>query len=591
VVADTESAFKGKQGRASLTIKHPDLWWPAGMGEQPLYEVSVILKTPNGEVLDRREQRVGLRTLRLLRRKDAWGECFQFEANGIPFYAKGANWIPADTFVRRLSEGDCRRLLESAVAANMNMLRVWGGGIYEEDIFYDWCDRLGICVWQDFIFACSSYPTFDKEFMDNVKAEAEDNVRRLRHHACLALWCGNNELEQGAVAEKWDKRHMSWRDYCKLFDRLLPQVVNRLDPVRDYWPSSPHSPAGDRNDFNNPSCGDAHLWDVWHGRKPFEWYRTAAHRFCSEFGFQSFPEPKTVYGYTQPDDRNITGRVMEHHQRCGIGNTVIMTYLLDRFRMPKDFDGTLWLSQILQGLAIKYAVEHWRRIKPRNMGALYWQLNDCWPVASWASIDYHGRWKALHYMARRFFAPLLVSGVEDRENGTVDVVVTSDLREPCDGTLRWALTNVVGETLKQGSEKLRIAPMKSRRRRRLVVAKEREKYGDRDLILWLSLVVNGEAVSSNTVTFAKPKQMDLVDPRIVARMTTERDGSVLLRLHARHPAFYVWLELEGMDARFSDNFFDLGANAKTEVIIRPETSVAESEIRKRLRVRSLIDTY
>jgi len=338
--------------------------------------------------------------------------------------------------------------------ANMNMLRVWGGGTYENEVFYDLCDELGICVWQDFMFACSTYPTFDEAFIENLRAEFTDNVRRLRHHACIALWCGNNELEQGLVGDTWNGGQMSWEDYSKLFDKLLPETILPLDPDRDYWPCSPHSPQGDRKDHSNPKWGDAHLWDVWHGRKPFEWYRTCEHRFNSEFGFQSFPEPKTVYGYTAPQDRNVTTRVMEHHQRSGIGNAVIMQYMLDWFRLPTAFDNTLWLSQILQGMAMKYAVEHWRRAMPRGMGTLYWQINDCWPVASWSSIDYHGRWKALHYMARAFYAPVLVSGVENTEKAEVAIHVTNDRMEDVPGAVSWRVTDSAGKVLARGRKKV-----------------------------------------------------------------------------------------------------------------------------------------
>ena len=315
-----------------------------------------------GRLLDRLTKRIGLRTLRLDRHADEWGESFQFVVNGVPFFAKGANWIPADTFAPRVTRDDYARLLRDTADANMNMLRVWGGGIYEDDVFYDLCDELGITVWQDFMFACSTYPAFDDAFLANVRAEAEDNVRRLRHHPCLALWCGNNELEQGLVGEEWID---GTDELGGLFPPVRPACCPRwcatLDPERDYWPCSPHSPHGDRDDHSNPQWGDAHLWDVWHGKKPFEWYRTCEHRFASEFGFQSFPEPKTVYAYTAPADRNITSYVMEHHQRSGIGNTTIISYMLDWFRLPTNFDMTLWLSQILHGMAMKYAVENWRR--------------------------------------------------------------------------------------------------------------------------------------------------------------------------------------------------------------------------------------
>jgi beta-mannosidase len=335
-IAESKATVRDSKAHTSLTIHKPELWWPNDMGKQPLYTVTVNLLNKDGTVLDTIVKRIGLRTIYVQRKKDKWGESFQFVVNGVPFFAKGACWIPADTFAPHLEYDDYADLIQSAADANMNMLRVWGGGFYESDIFYDLCDELGICVWQDFMFACATYPTFNDAFMENVSAEFSDNIRRLRHHPSIALWCGNNEMEQGWVGDEWNDRQMSWEDYSKLFDKLLPEMVKKLDPERDYWPCSPHSPHGDREDFNNPNWGDTHLWDVWHGKKPFEWYRTAQHRFCSEFGFQSFPEPKTVNGYTAPRDRNITSYVMEHHQRSGIGNTTIMTYMLDWFRLPDD---------------------------------------------------------------------------------------------------------------------------------------------------------------------------------------------------------------------------------------------------------------
>jgi beta-mannosidase len=583
--------FKNGKAHLSLIIKDPELWWPNGMGGQPLYNITVGLLAKDGRLLDTVTRRIGLRTLKLQQKKDKWGESFRFAVNGVPFFAKGANWIPADTFAPRLTHKDYVDLLQSAAAVNMNMLRVWGGGIYEADVFYDLCDELGICVWQDFMFACSTYPAFDPSFLENVRAEAEDNIRRLRHHPCIALWCGNNELEPGLLADKWDDTHMSWQDYSRLFDELLPAIVKRLDPARDYWPCSPHVPHGDRMKFADDRWGDAHLWTVWHGKQPFEWYRTSQHRFASEFGFQSFPEPKTVYGYTEPPDRNITGYVMEHHQRSDIGNTVIMTYLLDWFRLPSGFDMALWLSQILQGIAMQYAIEHWRRNMPRTMGALYWQLNDCWPVASWSSVDYHHRWKALHYMARRFYSPVLVSGVENMQNGTVDLYVTSDLPENSVGLLSWLITNVKGKTIFQGDKAVAISPRKSRRVHVLKLGKFIKSRGSRDLLAWVELSINGRSVSSNFVSLARPKHLDLVQPDIKAEVSGDKGGGITVTLTAKAPALWVWLELEGIDARFSDNFFHMLPGRPVKVALYTEKSVSLSEIAKRLRVRSLVDTY
>ena len=573
----------------AFTVNNPELWWPNDMGSQPLYTVTIKLLDGDGAVLEKKVKRIGLRTLHLQRKADKWGESFQFVVNGVPFFAKGACWIPADTFAPHLTKEDYIDLIRSSAAAHMNMLRVWGGGFYEADIFYDLCDELGICVWQDFMFACATYPTFDKQFMDNCQAEAVDNIRRLRHHPSLALWCGNNELEQGWVGDQWNERQMSWADYSKVFDRLLPALVQELDPQRDYWPGSPHTPHGDRNDFNNPYCGDAHLWDVWHGKQPFEWYRTAQHRFCSEFGFQSFPEPKTVYGYTAPQDRNITSYVMEHHQRSGIGNTTIMTYMLDWFRLPRDFESTLWLSQIQQGMAMKYAVEHWRRNMPRTMGTLYWQLDDCWPVASWSSIDYRHRWKVLHYMAKQFFAPLLVSGVENTVKGTVEIYINSDLLEPCAGELSWTVTNTVGKILSKGKNKVDIK-RGSRRVNRLQLAQYVKANGIRDLMVWLELKVKSKTVSTNFVTFARPKHMELAAPDIQTEINAER-GSAAITLTAKKPALWTWLELDGMDARFSDNFFHLQPGKPVGITISTKRPLSSAEISKKLRIRSLFDTY
>ncbi len=574
-----------------VPIHEPQLWWPNGMGDQPLYDVRITLEDATGAVLDETAKRIGLRTLRLVRQPDQWGESFYFEANGVPFFAKGANWIPHDVFAPRLKLGDYARILQDARAANMNMLRVWGGGIYEADMFYDLCDELGLCVWQDFIFACATYPTFDADWMANVREEAEENVRRIRHHACLALWCGNNELEQGLVGDEWTDHTMSWEDYRRLFDELLPEIVQRLDPDTDYWPCSPHSPCGDRRDFNNPTCGDAHLWSVWHGKMPFEWYRTCEHRFNSEFGFQSFPEPKTVHAYTQVGDRNITSFVMEHHQRSGIGNTTIMTYMCDWFRLPKSFEMTLWLSQILQGMAIKYAVEHWRRGMPRGMGTLYWQLNDCWPVASWSSIDSYGRWKALHYMAKRFYAPLLVSGVENLEKGTVEIHVTSDRLAPCNGQVRWILSDIHGQPLDQGTLPVAIAARANTLVETLDVSKQLKKYGPRCLLLWLELTVNGETASDNLVTFARPKHLELDAPNIAAEIRHVGQGTYELTLSTDKPALWAWASFDHLDAHLSDNFFHLRPGKIAHITIHPWQGTTLEALRSQLRIRSLVDTF
>jgi len=395
---------------------------------------------------------------------------------------------------------------------------------------------------------------------------------------------------------------MAWKDYSKLFDALLPNIVTELHGDCDYWPSSPHTPHGDRENFNDPTCGDAHLWEVWHGGKPFEWYRTCEHRFNSEFGFQSLPEPKTVYGYTDPKDRNVTSFIMEQHQRSH-GNGRIMEYLLAWFQAPNSFESTLWLTQILQGMSIKYACEHWRRMMPRGMGTLYWQLNDCWPVASWSSIDYHGRWKALHYMAKHFFAPLMVSGVEDVAKGCVEVHVTSDLLEQVDAKVKWTVTDVDGKVLLRGGRKVRAAACSSRKVETLRLSELAELHEKRGLLVWLELKAPGKPVSRNLAFFARPirrprifsprpKHLDLSrKPGITKKIAKRGDGSFDIRLSSKHPALWVWLELDKVDAKLSDNFCHLRPGASVKVHVRPAKKLTAKELRSQLRVQSLVDTY
>ena len=592
-----KAEFIAGRARLRLDIHNPRLWWPNGMGGQPLYEVTVKLFDSKCTLLDKAVRRIGLRTLVLERKKDRWGESFHFKVNGVPFFAKGGNWIPADAFQARISPQKYEKLLKDCAAASMNMLRVWGGGIYESDVFYDLCDELGLCVWQDFIFACAPYPAFDRRFMENVRIEAEQNVRRLRHHASLALWCGNNEMESCSFASDdpaaLAEGRMSWRDYDKLFNSLLPGIVRRLDAGRSYWPSSPHAPRNGRKrgKINDPTRGDAHLWEVWHGRKPFEWYRTCAHRFNSEFGFQSFPGPRTVHGYTKPDERNITHPVMEWHQRCGIGNSVIMDYMLSWFRMPEGFDNMLWVSQILQGMAIKYAVEHWRRSMPRGMGTLYWQVNDNWPVASWSSIDYHGRWKALHYMAKRFYAPVLVSALEDLSSGKVELHLTSDLMRALPVKITWKLTGASGRCFARGRLFARAAPLASRKVASLDLSPHLKARGAGGLLLWIEASFAGKAVSRNLVLFARPKQLELTRPDIRVKAVRAGGEGFRVTLKSRRPALWAWLDLGGMDAEYSDNFMHLEPGRPAQVTVRPSRRLSAAQFRSRLRVRSLADTY
>lgn len=404
---------------ATLRVQSPDLWWPAGQGSQPLYDLAV---SGLGVATTRK---IGLRQMELVTETDAAGLGFKFRVNGRDIFAKGANWIPADALAGRISPEKTRDLLQSAVDANMNMIRIWGGGRYEADWFYDLCDELGLMVWQDFMFACNIYPS-DRDYLANVRAEAVENVKRLQHHACLALWCGDNELV-GALT--WFEETRNDRDrYLANYDRLnraLEDALFSVDPQANWWPSSPCAgPLNFADTWHNDGSGDMHFWSVWHEGRDFDHYRDVSPRFCSEFGFQSYPSMVTVNSFAAPEDQNIAAPVLEAHQKNAGGNARIAETMFRYFRWPTKFDDFVYLSQVQQGVAIKTAVTHWRSLKPHCMGTLYWQLNDTWPVCSWASLNYGGDWKLLHFMARDFFAPVIVTAVPEGE--TIRLVGVND---------------------------------------------------------------------------------------------------------------------------------------------------------------------
>lgn len=573
-----------------LEVKDAHLWWPNGMGEQCLYDLEICLKRDDAPVHSLL-RRIGLRTFELITEDDTWGQSFVFAVNGVRFFAKGANWIPADAFYNRTSPAHLRSLVKSAAEANMNMLRVWGGGVYESEAFYDLCDELGLCVWQDLMFACGAYPADDPAFVEDVLEEVTDQVIRLRHRACLILWCGNNEMEQFCNGDEWPK--MPWPLYRQLFDEQIPSRIRSLDPDRRYWPSSPHSPVGDRDHDANPDCGDAHLWAVWHGREPFEWYRTACHRFCSEFGFQSYPEPSTCKAFTQPADRNITSPVMEHHQRSHEGNAKILHYMLSWFPMPVGFENTLWLSQIQQGLSIKYAVEHWRRNWPRCAGALYWQLNDCWPIASWASIDYHGRWKALHYFAKRFFAPVLVTALEDEnpESASVEFHLSTDACQEEGAVLSWMIGSAGGEMLAQGQSEVALKPWHSCRIERLDL---REWAGDdrkaRDLLIWYNLKTESGLTCQDFASLVKPKHLALEKPNYTWRVVEKRT-CFEIDVEVDKPALWAWLEMPDRECRWSDNFVCMQPGRTYPFTTEKQADLTREQLERGLLVRSIYDTY
>jgi beta-mannosidase len=583
--------------RLQVTIDKPERWWPNGLGAQKLYTLETTLAA-GGVVRGRKQTRVGLRTLEVVNRHDPEGKSFTVLVNGAPVFMKGANWIPADSFVTRVTEEKYRALLGAAASANMNMVRVWGGGIYEDDRFYDLCDQLGLLVWQDFMFACSMYPG-DAAFIENVRQEAIENVRRLRNHPSLALWAGNNEIEAAWQQWGWQfKFHLDkaaqntiWNDYKHLFHEVLPRVVAAEDPGRFYTRSTP-SANEDGVPPGKMGWGDAHYWGVWHAEAPYEAYAANVSRFMSEYGFQSFPTLPSVARYAPPSEWRIDSPVMLSHQRHPRGNALVRTYMDRDFRVPQDFGAFLYLSQVLQANVIKYGAEAHRRRMPYNMGSLYWQLDDCWPVASWSSIDYYGHWKALQYAARRFFAPVLVSPVDD--NGTLRVYAVSDRRSDLSAHLTLRLID-----LDNGGERWRFdrdVTVKALASEVQFAAWKRDVLKGSDpsrVVLVAELSAGGATLSRNLFYFLKTRELALPRPELAVSVTPHRIGATVT-VKARRFARAVWLSTPDGEGAFSDNFFDLlpGETATVEWTPGPGARPGAAErLASMLHATTVRDTY
>lgn len=568
VIAPNGEAFR-LPANCESEIENPQLWWPNGLGEQPLYTFKAEL-LENGRVQDTAEKRIGLRTLKLIREKDVYGESFCHECNGVRFFAMGGDYIPEDNIRARITKERTKTLLTQCRDCNFNAVRVWGGGFYPDDFFFDACDELGLVVFLDMMFACTLLPTTE-EFKENFLLEARDNLKRIRHHASIAVICGNNEIE---MCFGWVEEQRYKDFYTQVFEGELPKLVKEICPDLPYISSSPTT-CGHFIDPNNENYGDCHYWAVWHGNKPFSEYRNHYFRYLSEFGFEAFPSEKTVNAFTNPEDRNIFSRVLEMHQRCIGGNKKILTYLADTYRYPEDFGTLLYYSGLLQATAIRYGVEHLRRNRGRCMGALYWQINDIWPTASWASIDYFGRFKPLQYAAKRFFAPVMISCRETGEHTTRDAVtrqlkqydyetkaqlsVNNDTRSEVRGTVRWALRNNKAEILKEGAENVTIAPMS-------VLTLDEMDFQKTDVLNnYLSFcfcLENGEILSEGTCLFTLPKYFNFAEPHL--KFTVNGD-----EITVSADAYAASVEIDSPDSDFilSDNYFDLNAGSKTVKIL------------------------
>ncbi|MFB5193258.1 beta-mannosidase [Alicyclobacillus fastidiosus] len=549
-----------------VVVESPKLWWSRGLGDQNLYTFSVTLVDGNTAIAEK-SVRTGLRSVRLVRDEDDQGTSFYFELNGVPVFAKGANHIPNDSFLTDVSYERYKHEIVSAVESNMNMLRVWGGGFYENDDFYDLCDEYGLLVWQDFMFACSMYPG-DEAFLNSVRSEAEENVTRLRNHPSIALWCGNNEIdtawseydEEGGWGWKQqyapETREKIWRDYEAIFHETLPQVVQSFAPGAEYWPSSPMQALTrdkDQHARNDSSVGDIHYWGVWHAVEPFSNYNVYLGRFMSEYGFQSFPELKTVQSYASAGDMALESDVMRWHQRSGDGNRLIKEYMDIYFKQPKDFPSFLYMSQVLQAEAIKMAMEAHRRKKPYCMGTLYWQMNDCWPVASWSSMDYYGRWKALQYYAKKSLRDVAVSiGGTDE---VIDIHIISDVLHETKGNVHLQLFDFKGLLLKEYTHAVEVKGNTGQVVLSLSASDLVENHARNDVVLFVTLEQDGEVIDAKEHYFVPANQIALPLPSITATPVEGGDGSsFILETDVLAKSVCVTSDFEGI---FSDNYFDL----------------------------------
>lgn len=574
-----------------FVIENPKLWWPNDYGDQPLYIVRTTLLDEDGTSLESITRRIGLRTLTISQEKDEWGNEFAFCVNGVKIFTRGGNYIPDDCLYTRITEKKLDYILESCRRAHFNCVRVWGGGYYPSDAFYDLCDEKGLIVWQDLMYACNVYDVTDA-FAENCRQETYDNVRRLRHHASLGLWCGNNEIESA-----WDhwgdfqKETPYLRaDYIRLFEEVLPKAVQEADGETFYWHSSPSSGGC----FDNPddaNRGDTHYWDVWHGQKPFTDYRKYFFRFCSEFGFQSFPCAKTVNSFTLEDDRNIFSRVMESHQKNDAANGKMLYYLSENLRYPKDLTHLLYASQVLQGMAIKYGVNHWRRNRGRCMGTLYWQINDDWPAPSWSSIDYFGRWKALHYMAQKFYAPHAVSMT--LEDHRCHVYFSNESFETTEYSLTLSIRDLSGNVLETYETKGN-SPAFSAIETAVVDICSWEDQKD-DVFLEAVIHTKDQKVLKDVETLVPYKYLNLKNP-VISTEAKETNDAFILHISSDCFAPFVALDFDDADVIFSDNFFHLTDKTVQDIIVKKEDILQghfenAEDFRKRLQILSLGTSY
>lgn len=577
VLGEWQADLKRGTNRVTVdfVLHKPKLWWSNGLGEPFLYRFRTDI-IAGGELLDSKTERVGIRSLKVVHQPDKDGHTFYIELNGRPVFAKGANYIPSDNFLPRVTPENYKKTILDAAGVNMNMLRVWGGGIYENDVFYDLCDEYGIMIWQDFMFACSMYPA-EGALLDNIHQEAVDNVKRLRNHACIALWCGNNECQDAWLGWGW-KREIErqnkeyadkiWAQYRQQYHVTLPGVVREYAPGTFYWPSSPFAFEGE---MSGTTDGDRHYWSVWHGKAPISDYDSEKSRFFSEYGFQSFPEFESVKRYAPyPEDWDIRSEVMMSHQRGGDhANELIETYLLNEYKKPRDFRAFLYMNHVLQGDAIKTAIESHRRQMPYNMGTLFWQHNDCWPVASWASRDYYGRWKAQHYYVRKAYDDILISPVVEGDD--LKVYAVSDRLENTSGRLQLQVCQFDGTVVHHWDKSVGISGNDSRVCFSAPLAKLLEGANRGTVYVRVDYTDKSGRVYHNNYCLGKQKDMDYpkVDLQTEVRSI---EGGYEVTVSADKFARAVCLSVADNESVYSDNYFDVQPKSSVQVQVRTRLS-------------------
>ena len=568
----TSENFNFKAGLQTLSlsfiIKNPKLWWSNGLGKPNLYHFNTVISDKNNNNIATKETTTGLRSLKLIREKDAVGESFLFELNGVRVFIKGANYIPNDSFLPRVTNDDYQKVIKDAVDANINMLRVWGGGVYENNYFYKLCDEKGLLVWQDFMFACSMYPG-DTAFLENIKQEAIDNVTRLRNHPSIALWCGNNEIN--SAWHYYSKGGWGWKEtytpaqqaelqkaYLKIFLDLLPSVVEKYTVGDNYWPSSPQ--AGyepDKPASYETTSGDMHYWGVWHGQQPFEDFEKYKARFMSEYGFQSFPDFETVKKYTIPEDYYIESKVMAAHQRSGIGNLRIKEYMDLYYKTPKNFEDFLYMSQVLQARGLKTAIEAHRGAMPYCMGTMYWQINDCWPVASWSSTDYYHNWKAAHYSIKKAYEPILIFAKADADKIVIQGV--SDFLNDTKGTLKLSVLDFDGKKVFSKIVKVNLIQNTSTKLFEIKKSELLTNNDSKSFVLKIEFSNENKVLADNLYYFEKPKDLKLEKPNIKTELV-QKGGKTFLKVNTNKLVKDLYLNFPNEKVFFSDNYFDLLPN-------------------------------